>query len=119
MERPTDLLWLHARLADLVGRGAGVGDLAALVAAWPAIASAEGDLFGRTASVALALDGGRPFVGANRALAAAAAGLLLRAYDLDLALTVADMPSLGALLDARDASALMDWLRARTRPLNP
>jgi prophage maintenance system killer protein len=113
---PSQLLYLHARLATTLGVPAGVADLAALRAALATAAAADGDLFEQAAALADALARGRPFRAANLAGAAAAAGLFLRAYDLDLQLAAADAPTLRALLTAGDPAALTAWLRAHTVP---
>src|SRR4051794_23607130 len=117
---PSQLLFLHARLATALGVPPGVADLDALRAALATGASAGGDLFEQAAALADALARHRPFHAANLACAAAAAGLFLHAYDLDLQLAAAEAPALRALLVAGDPAPLATWLRAHTvpRPLN-
>ena len=115
----SQVLFLHAQLARYLGAPRGVADTAALAAALAQVdtsAPAAG-LFDMVAILASALARHRPFAAANHALAAAAAGLLLRHYDLDLRLDPADMPALAALLTSDERDALADWLRARTQPL--
>jgi prophage maintenance system killer protein len=114
--RASRLLFLHAQLAAALGAPRGVADVPALAAARADAATASGDLFEQAAALANALAHHRPFYAANLALAAAAAGLFLRDYDLDLQLTAADAPALGALLRADAPPALADWLRAHTAP---
>ena len=115
---PTRVLFLHAQLADRLGQTRVVADPAALAAALAAVeatAPAAG-LFELAATLAGSLAARHPFHGANLALAAAAAALLLRQYDLDLHLDPAEMPALGALLAADDRPALESWLRSHTAP---
>ncbi len=113
---PAEVLFLHAQIARRLGAGRGVADLAAWRAVLAEAAAAEGGLFEVAAAQALALARHRPFRAANRAVAVAAAALLLRQYDLDLCLTPAEAPALRALLDAADRDALAAWLRAHTVP---
>ena len=115
---PTQILFLHAQLADRLGQTRGVADPAALAAALAAVEAAAGavGLFELAATLAGSLAARHPFHGANLALAAAAAALLLRQYDLDLHLDPAEMPALGALLAADDRPALESWLRSHTAP---
>ena len=112
------LLYLHAQVATCLGVPRGVADGAALAAALRDAGSwaACGDLFERAAALAAALARRRPFVAANLALAAAAAGLFLRGYDLDLQLDAAATPALRALIASGDRAALAAWLRAHTGP---
>jgi prophage maintenance system killer protein len=114
--RASQFLFLHAQVATALGLPRGVADGAALAAALDAATAASGDLFEQAAARALALARQRPFHAANRALAAAAAGLFLREYDLDLQLTPADAPALRDLLRAGAPPALAAWLRAHTVP---
>src|SRR5947207_6292549 len=114
--RTSQLLFLHAQLAAALGGRRGVDDVAALAAALADAARAGGDLFERAAALADALAQRQPFHAANLALAAAAAGLFLRAYDLDVQLGAPDAPALRGLLVAGDRAALATWLRAHTVP---
>lgn len=113
---PAEVLFLHAQIARRLGAARGVADLAAWRAVLAEAAAAEGGLFEVAAAQALALARHCPFRAANRAVAVAAAALLLRQYDLDLYLTPAEAPALRALLDAADRDALAAWLRAHTVP---
>ncbi|HEY7064704.1 MAG TPA: hypothetical protein VII06_24740 [Chloroflexota bacterium] len=112
------LLFLHARLAATLGLRSGVADTAALGAALQdGGASIEtGDLFERAAALADALARHRPFRAANLALAAAAACLLLREFDLDVQVDAAAAPALRSLLAGDDRAALVAWLRSHTAP---
>jgi prophage maintenance system killer protein len=114
--RASQLLFLHARLATALGVPRGVVDAAALSDALADAAAASGDLFEQAAAWADTLARRRPFRAANLALAAAAAGLFLREYDLDLQFGAADAPTLRGLLAAGDRAALAAWLRAHTVP---
>src|SRR5581483_7422881 len=114
--RASQLLFLHARLAAALGVPPGVADVGALAAALQDAAATGSDLFEQAAALAAALARRHPFYAANLALAAAAAGLFLRAYDLELQLTVSDAPALRAHLTAGDRAVLAAWLRARTTP---
>jgi hypothetical protein len=114
--RASQLLFLHARLATALGLPRGVADVPALAAALDEAVTDGGDLFEQAAAVAAAFARRRPFHAANLAFAAAAAGLLLREYDLDLRLAAADAPALRELLLGGDHAALAAWLRAHTVP---
>jgi prophage maintenance system killer protein len=113
----SQVLFLHARLCDQLRMPRGVRDVGALGRALDTADARSGDLFERAAALAAALARHQPFFAANLALAAAAAGLLLRTYDLDLRLDPVDVPGLRLLLDGDDHSALVDWLRSHTAPL--
>jgi prophage maintenance system killer protein len=115
----SQILFLHAQVAAQLGQPRGVAAIPALAAALrEAAATAPGvGLFDRAALLAAALARHRPFHAANLALAAAAAGLFLRQYDLDLQLDPADAPALRALFRTDDPASLADWLRAHTVPL--
>jgi prophage maintenance system killer protein len=115
----SQILFLHAQLAARAGLPRGVADARALAAALAEAADpAPGaGLFERAAGLAAALARHRPFHAANHAFAAAAAGMLLRQFGLDLQLASAEMPALRALLAAGDSSPLAGWLRAHTVPL--
>ena len=115
---PTQVLFLHAQLADRLGQTRGVADPTALTAALAAVdaAAPTAGLFELAATVAGGLAARHPFHAANLALAAAAAALLLRQNDLDLQLDPAEMPALGTLLAADDRPALESWLRSHTAP---
>ena len=114
----SEILFLHAQLAAHLGQPRGVADVAALAALREAADTPPGaGLFDRAATLAGALAHHQPVRAANLALAAAAAGLFLRQYDLDLQIDPADAPALRALLGAGDPIPLADWLRAHTAPL--
>jgi prophage maintenance system killer protein len=117
--RAAEVLWLHGAVAARLGERRGVADVAALATALREAveAGAGGGLFELAAGYAGALAQYRPFHAGNLAVAAAAAGLLLRRYDLALDLTPTAMPELRALLIAGDREALADWLREHTVPL--
>jgi prophage maintenance system killer protein len=114
----SEVLFLHAQLAQHLGQPRGVADVTALAAALAEVeAAVPADLFELAATLAGTLAHRRPFAAANLALAAAAAGLLLRQYDLDVRLDAAEMPALRPLLAADDRAALATWLRAHAEPL--
>ena len=110
------LLFLHAWLCDRLRLPRGVRDVGALRDALAAADARSGDLFERAAALAAALAHHQPFTAANLVLAAAAAWLLLRTYDLDLRLEPIDIPELRRLLTGDDDPALVAWLRSRTVP---
>jgi len=112
-----ELLWLHARLAALLETPAGIVDLQTLHHALGAAARCESDLFAGAAALGQGVVKARAFQGGNLPMGAAAAGLLLRRYDLDLQLATADMPALRALLVGAATEPLATWLRAHTVPL--
>jgi prophage maintenance system killer protein len=116
---PAHLLFLHAQLATTLGKSRGVADVEVLRAALASVESLPdgADLFEIAAALAGALARARPFHAANLAVAAAAAGLFLREYDLDLRLDAPSAPDLVALLSADDPDSLIAWLRQRTLPL--
>jgi prophage maintenance system killer protein len=115
----SQILFLHAQVAAQLGQPRGVAAVPALAAALRAAGDTTpgAGLFDRAAVLAVALARHKPFHSANLALAASAAGLLLRQYDLDLQLDPADAPALRALFRADDPASLADWLRAHTVPL--
>ena len=114
----SEVLYLHAQLAAHLGQPRGVADVRRLAEALAEVdaTAPTADLFELAATLAVALAQQRPFVAANLPLAAAAAGLLLRQYDLDLRLDAAEMPALLPLLATGDRAALATWLRERTAP---
>ena len=115
----SEVLFLHAQVAAHLDQARGVANVPALAAALNEAAETPpgAGLFDRAASLAAALAHHQPFRSANLALAAAAAGLFLRQYDLDLQLDPADAPTFRALLRAGDPGTLADWLRVHTAPL--
>jgi prophage maintenance system killer protein len=112
----SQVLFLHARLCDWLREPRGMREVGALRRALDAADAVSGDLFERAAALAVALARHQPFVAANLALSAAAAGVLLRTYDLDLRLEPTDTPELRRLLSGDDHAALVAWLRSRTLP---
>src|SRR4051794_20610925 len=116
---PGQLCFLHAQVAASLGVRRGVADPEALAAALQEANAATGGLFERAAALASALASRRPFHAASLALAAAAAGLFLRGYDLDLQLGAEEAPTLRGLMLADDRASLAEWLRAHTAPLPP
>ncbi len=112
----SQVLFLHARLCDRLRQPRGVRDVGALRRALDASQATSGDLFERAAALAAAFARYQPFAAANLPLAAAAAGLLLHTYDLDLRLQTTDMPGLHVLLTGNARAALVAWLRDHTEP---
>jgi hypothetical protein len=116
--RAADLLFLHARLAELLRLPSGVRDVPALRRAIAEAAAADsGDLYADAAGLAHALYSARPFLAANAAHAVVSAALLLREYDLGLDLPLDELPALRGALAADDTAALAAWLRAHSAPL--
>jgi prophage maintenance system killer protein len=116
---PSHLLFLHAQLATALGKPRGVANPAALSTALAHVQSLPDglDLFEIAAALATSLARAHPFHAANLPLAAAAAGIFLRDYDLDLRLDPTSAPDLANLLSTDDPAPLASWLRQHTLPL--